>query len=128
MLAVFLQLGFKRFARRVIFPQHDERLDDGASHRVRLSHHSGLQHRGVFDQRAFHFERADAIAGAFDHIVGSSNEPVVALVVPPDQVARQIPIAPKTGRVLGRVKPVFAEQAEWTARFEAHRQFPFLAG
>src|SRR5437773_104907 len=79
---------------------------------VRFSDDGGFQHRRMFDQRAFDFERADPVGGTLDHIVAPADEPVVAVGVAPRDVAGQIPVAAEAALVFLGVAPVFLEQAE----------------
>ena len=37
-------------------------------------------------QGGFHLERPDAVPGAFDHVVGSTDKPVVAVLILPGQI------------------------------------------
>ena len=49
--------------------------------RIRAGHHGHFHHRRVFDQRALQFERADAVVGGLEHIIGTANKSDVAVAV-----------------------------------------------
>ncbi len=71
--------------------QGDERLDHFAGHRRGHADHRGLGHCGMLHQHVLHLERADQVSGGFDDVVGTSDEPVVAVgvsggEVPPGEV------------------------------------------
>jgi len=67
------QLAAQRFNRLEPGLERNEGLDHFAHDRVGLSDHAGLGHGGVFHQRAFHFERADQVAGRLDDIVATTH-------------------------------------------------------
>ena len=75
--------------------QRDERLDDLARHRLGNADHACLGHGRMLHQRTFYLERADQVTGALDHIVGTADEPVVALGVAHGEIAGQVPAADK---------------------------------
>ena len=59
---------------RVPVAQHDHRAHDRAALLVGGGHHGGLGHRRMRDQRRLDLERADAVAGGDDHVVGAALE------------------------------------------------------
>ena len=61
--------------------QGDEGRDGLALQLMRLAYHGGLGHSGMVDQRAFHFHRADAMAGDVEHVVHSPEDPVVTILI-----------------------------------------------
>ena len=77
-----------RSSRRLVaLREDDRRLDDLAAQLVGHAGDGALEHRRVLHQRALDLERADAVAGALDHVVGAAHEPVVAVLVAPGHVA-----------------------------------------
>src|SRR6059058_3524657 len=75
-LAVLLQLARQRIRRRVTLGQHDKRLHNLPAHLVRFADHCGFDYGFVLDERAFDFERSDAISRALDHVIGAADERV----------------------------------------------------
>jgi len=71
----------------VFLGQHHGSLDHHASDGVGHARHGTFHHGGMGHQRAFHLERSDAVSRAFDHVVGTSHKPVVAVFVAPSDVA-----------------------------------------
>ena len=69
--------------RAVHFPllQNDEGLDGLADELVRFADHGRFRHGLVTDQRAFHFGGAEPVAGHFDHVIGATHEPHVAVCI-----------------------------------------------
>ncbi|MFR4804502.1 MAG: hypothetical protein ACLT98_15000 [Eggerthellaceae bacterium] len=47
----------------------------------------------MFDQRAFHFERTDAVAAAFDDVVVAAYEEIVAVAVAPCHIVQVVVFA-----------------------------------
>ncbi|MCY1555103.1 hypothetical protein D9M68_917340 [compost metagenome] len=70
--------------------QHDEGLDQLGALRIGLADHRGFDHRRVLDQRAFHVEGANPVAGGGDHIVGTADEADAAVCVEFHRVTAQI--------------------------------------
>ncbi|MCY1177713.1 hypothetical protein D9M73_180320 [compost metagenome] len=62
----------------------------------------------MFDQRTFHVERADPVAGGGDHVIAATDEADAAVRVPLDGVATQVVVADKG---LGRPAFVAGEPA-----------------
>ena len=60
---------------------------DREPQRVGRRHHGGLGHGFVFDQRAFQFERADAVAAGFEDVVGAADIGEIAIGVAGGDVA-----------------------------------------
>ena len=94
MFHVFLQF-LDEFLSCLVFPFFSK--DDGGFHYLAPDWvgHSGdgaFHHGRVGHQRAFHLERTDAVAAAFDYVVGSSHEPVVAVLIEIGEVAREVVI------------------------------------
>ena len=54
--------------------QHDEGLDDLGALRIGHADHGRLVDGRMLDQRAFDVERADAVAGRGDDVVGAADE------------------------------------------------------
>ncbi|MFN8566072.1 MAG: hypothetical protein U0Z44_00830 [Kouleothrix sp.] len=69
-----------------------EGLDDLATQIVGAGHHGGLGYGWMLDQCALDLERADAVAGAEDHIIGAAHEPEIAVLIDDRPVAGNIPI------------------------------------
>ena len=59
--------------------QRDIGLRHRHAHRIGRRHDRGLGHRGMFDQRAFQFERADPVVRCFEHVVGAADIGVIAV-------------------------------------------------
>ena len=94
--------------RTGIGARHDRRLDD----------------RRVLEQRALDLERADAVAGRDDDVVGAADEPEVAVLVAARAVAGQVPLAAPARRGLLGVLPVLEEERR---RMAAQREVADLA-
>ena len=77
----------RRFVARL---QGDKRFDDFERHRIGLADHAGFGDRRMFEQHALDLERADQMSGRLDHIVGTADEPVVAVAIAPGEVAGQV--------------------------------------
>ena len=92
-------------------PQHDERLDRLAAQRVGHADGRRLRHRAVPEDGAFDLERPDAIAGAFDDVVGAALEPEIAVGVATAEIAGAGPAAALQRRGRRRVVPVAQEIA-----------------
>ena len=105
--------------------ERDEGLHPFAQHRVGLADHAGLGHGGMLHQRAFDLERADQVAGGLDHVVGTADEPVIAVGVTPGQVAGEVKIAGKALAIARLVVEVAAEHRRPTG---TQRQFAFDIG
>ncbi|MNM84595.1 hypothetical protein D3C81_966880 [compost metagenome] len=101
---LFGQLG----GGAVLRAEHDERLDQFGALRIGLADHGGLDHGRVFDQRTFHVERANPVAGGGDHVIAATDEADAAVRVPLDGVATQVIVADKG---LGRPAFVAGEPA-----------------
>ena len=84
-------------------PQHHEGLHHRPPVRVRGGDRRRLEDVGVLDQGALDLEGSDAVAGGDDHVVGPSDEPEVAVLVPVRAIAGQVPVAEAaaSGRGLG---------------------------
>ena len=67
--------------------QHDERRDHLAARLVRPADDAALGHGRVREERALHFDRADAVRGDLDDLVGAAAEPEVAVLVDVGRVA-----------------------------------------
>ena len=52
--------------------------------------HRRLGHRGVRDQRALDFRRAEAMPGDVEHVVDAADDPEIAVLVAPRAVAGEI--------------------------------------
>src|SRR5262249_9766684 len=125
-LAMFLQVFLQFYGRLVPLSQYHERFDDLTSYRIRLADHGGFDHSGMFDQSAFDFERANAIRGALDDVIGSADEPVVTIPIPGCPVACQIPVAAEPAFVLLGIVPILLEQPERPGRVDSHGNLAFL--
>ena len=60
---------------------------------IGLADHAGLGDGGVLHERALDLERADEMAGRLDDVVTPADEPHVAVLVAPCEVAREVPPA-----------------------------------
>src|SRR5690606_606865 len=93
--ANFLAYPLDQFAAQVVAVVHavhrgDIGIDALALDVVRHAHDGCLGHQRVFDQRAFHFGGAHAVAGHVDHIVDPPGDPVIAVPVTPAAVAGEV--------------------------------------
>ena len=80
-----------------------EGLGHGQAQRVGARHHRHLGHRLVLDQRAFQLERADAVVGRLEHVVGAADEGDVAVGVAHRDVAGVVvAVAHRVGRLRAR--------------------------
>ena len=70
--------------------QRQKRLRHRKPHRVGRRHDGGFGHGRMLDQDAFELERADAIVGRFEDIVGAADIGQVAVVVDRSDVAGAI--------------------------------------
>ena len=105
--------------------EHDERLHDLAAIDVGLPDDGALGDRGVLEQRALDLERADAVYGAEDHVVGAPDEPEVPVLVARRSIAREVPVVPEDrGRLLWGI-PVADEERR---RAAAEREVSLDAG
>ena len=110
-----LETGIKR----------DIGLYDFARGLVGHADHTSLGNGCVFDQRAFHFEWADQVAGGLDQVVRAAHEPEIAVVVPHREIARQIPAIDKAFVIAGLFMKIGAHH-RWPAG--PKRQFADLLG
>ena len=62
-------------------------------HRVGRGHHGGLGDGRVLDQHALQLERADAVVGRFEHVVGAADIGQVAVGVAAGDVAGAVDLA-----------------------------------
>ena len=89
-----------------------------------------LQHGLVLDERAFHLERANAVARALDHVIRPADEPEVAVFVTPGNVAGVVePVMPRPPCQLG-VFVVPVEHSRGQVCLRAHHDlspFPDVA-
>src|SRR5579883_3240997 len=81
---------------------------------------SGVGDRGMFFERAFDLEGANAVAGADDDIVGASHEPEVAVLVLVGAIAGDVPVAANAGVGGFRIAPVLFEHPRRAVRLHAH--------
>src|SRR5262245_24343603 len=96
--------------------QNDERFDDLAPQRVRLTDDGGLRDRRMTEDGALHLERADAVSRTLDHVVRSALEPEVTVSVTPRQVANGHPAAAEKTARAWLIAPV----AERVAALKIH--------
>ena len=86
--------------------EDDERLDDVATQLVRRRDRGRLAHRRMLQARRLDLERADAVAGGDDHVVGAALVPVVAVLVLARGVLGVEPLAAEGLLARLRVVPV----------------------
>ena len=130
LLHMVLQFLDQRVACLVLigFGEDDGGLHDLASYLVGHAGDGTLYDGGMGHQRAFHLERADAVARALDDVVRTAYEPQVAVFVFPGHVARVVDaVVPGFTGALG-VAVVFLEQAEGLALVGADDDLSLLAG
>src|SRR5579884_3656896 len=104
-LHMLLQFACQLGRGGVAGSQDDEGFDDLATHLVGAGNDSGLGDRGMFFERAFDLEGANAVAGADDDIVGASHEPEVAVLVLVGAIAGDVPVAANAGVGGFRIAP-----------------------
>src|SRR4029453_4900413 len=75
--------------------QRDERLRYRVSQRIGARHHGRLGHGLVLDQYALELERAHAIIGGLEHVVGAADEGQIAVAVSRRDVARVVGPTPR---------------------------------
>ena len=68
-------------------------LGDRQPDRIGARHHGGFRHRFMLQQHAFQLERADAVVGGFEHVVGAADKGEIAFLVGEHDVAAAIEIA-----------------------------------
>ena len=107
--------------------EHHERLDDARAVRVGLADDSRLHHGGMLDQHRFDLERPDPVARRDDHVVGSADEPEVALLVLDGAVAGEVPAVAERLGVRGVVPPVARHQADRPLGLDRERDVALLA-
>ena len=76
--------------RRVAGRERQKGLRHREPHRIGRRHDGRLGHRRMLDQRAFQLERADAVVGRFEHIVGAADIGQIAVVVDAGDIAGAI--------------------------------------
>ena len=87
--------------------RHDEGFDHHPANRVRALDCRRLQHRWMGNHAALDLKRRDAVAAGLDHIVVTSAEPEVAVLIAREHVAGDVPGAAEDfGRSIG-FPPVF---------------------
>ena len=95
-------------------------LGDREPDRIGARHDGGLRHRLMLDQHAFELERADAVVGRLEHVVGAADEGEIAVVVDEHHVAAAIVIA-VGARQLAVVALIALHQAGRTVGAEHQR-------
>ena len=108
--------------------EDDESLDDLSAEGIGFAHDGDVHDGRVFEEGAFDFEGADAVAGAFDDIVFSTDEPEIAGLITRGTVACEVPITGKLAGGFCGTSPVFAEEAEWAIGGDTEGDFTFGAG
>ncbi len=94
--------------REVPLPEHHERRDDLAAQLVRAAGDARLGHRRVREEGRLDLDRADAVVGDLDDLVGAAGEPDVAVLVDVCRVARGVDAGnplPVVGAVALRLAP-----------------------
>src|SRR5690348_4511253 len=74
--------------------QRDEGHDRLPRLRVVAPRDRGLGDRGMADQRAFHLDRRDAMAGDVHHVVDAAEEPEIAVLVDARSVTDEVRVLP----------------------------------
>ena len=77
-----------------------------------LAMDGGFGYGVVLQEGGFHLERANAVGRADDHVVGASDEPEVAVLIPRGPVAGVVPVAAEAVLVRLGVAPVSGKQAD----------------
>ena len=108
------QLGGQLVGRLAAGLEHDERRDDLAAQLVRAARGAGLGDRRMAQERGLHLDRAEAVRGDLDDLVGTAGEEGVAVVVDVGRVAHPVRArdpAPVVRRVALRLAPERRRQA-----------------
>ena len=89
---MLLQLLGQFVAGVVIFGKDDGGLYHLAAIGIRDGCDRTFQDRRVFHQGTLHFEGADPVTRTLDHIICPSDEPIIAILIPPGHIASVINI------------------------------------
>src|SRR5688500_13322929 len=89
--------------------QLDKSLDGLSRDRIRQPDNARLSDSGVRHERALQLERAHEVSGRLDDIVGTADEPEIAVPVAPGQIAGKVPAVHKAGPILFFVTEVTPE-------------------
>ena len=126
-LDVLLQLARERVRALVPGREDDERLDDARALGIGLADDGRLGHRRMLDERRLDLERADAVRGRDDDVVGAADEPEVAVLVLRRAVAREVPAVVEHLGVGVVVAPVALHQADRPLGLGRERDVALLA-
>ena len=89
---VLFELCDELFARRRVFLERHESRHRLTLELVRTADDRRFGHQRMIDERAFHFHRADPMAGHVQHVVNTAEEPEVALLIPLRAIAGEIDV------------------------------------
>src|SRR5258708_16987716 len=78
---------------RTAWLEDEERLDQLGAHRIGNADCRGKGHGGMFHKAILDFAGSDAVAGRGDEIVGTTDEPEIAVLVLTREIAGQEIIA-----------------------------------
>ena len=112
LLDVVLQFMDQGRGRLKTLGQHDCSLDNLAAHRIRRRSNGTFQDGRMLLQGAFDLEGADPVAGTLDDVIGTADEPVIAVLVAPGDVAGLIQaVVPDPAGCF--LVPVIAAEQAW---------------
>ena len=107
-----LRLGGGRGVGGHAVPEHDEGADNGAALGVRPAHDGGLQHVGVGVDGRLDLGAADVVARGDDHVVAPGLVVEVAVGVPVEHVAGDVPAVGDVARLPGVVQVAAAHRPD----------------
>src|SRR4051794_14650864 len=102
----------------VVGREHDECLDDVPAQLVRRGDCRGFPDRRVLETDGLDLERADAVTGGDDHVVGATLVPDVSVFILAGGVLRMEPFAAEHRLTLGRLIPVAEREVRIRPRAE----------
>src|SRR5260370_14624452 len=95
---------------------------------IRAGNPSRLGHCGMFFEGALHLKWPDTIPGTDNHIIGSSHEPEIAILVLIGTVTCDIPVSTNTGSRGLRIAPVLLKHPGGTPRLNTYRNITLFVG
>ena len=105
--------------------EDDKGFGHGEAQRVGTRHDRRFGHGRVLDDHAFEFERADAIVGGLEHVIGAANVGDVAVLVDAGNVAGTVVAVAHDFSGLFGVAGVADHEADRALVVHADRHFAF---
>src|SRR5258708_5518157 len=106
--------------------ENDIGFHDLAAHLIGTGNDGRLGYGRMLLQGALYLKGAYAVTGADDDIIGTSDEPEVAIFVLVSTVSGDIPVTTNAGSSGIGIAPVFLEHPGWALRFDAHGNIAFF--